>query len=132
MGGLIRRGLGRGLRLPDLGMGLGLGLGFPISPVWRSPTAKPAAWGYRARSLPVGHRNEFCKTQRHRLPVPAVWVAEIFLGLVALFGCCDEKLIWLFGLLFYFLGLVALFGCCDEKLIWVGVGYFWWEVIIKK
>jgi hypothetical protein len=56
-------------------------------PVWRSPTAKPAAWGCRA------HRNEFCKTQR-----------------------C-----WNF----------CLFGCC-EKLIWVGVGYFWWKVIIKK
>jgi hypothetical protein len=95
VGGLIRRGLG----LPDLGVGLGLG--FPIS-VWRSPTAKPAAWGCRARSLPVGHRNEFCKTQRHRLPVPAVWVAEIFLGLVALFGYCDEKLIWLFGMLKFF------------------------------
>jgi ABC-type phosphate transport system auxiliary subunit len=40
-------------------------------------------------------------------PVPAVWVAEISVSLVALFGCC-------------------------EKLIWVGVGYFWWEVIIKK
>ena len=26
----------------------------------------------------------------------------------------------------------CLFGCCDEKLIWVRVGYFWWEVIIKK
>ena len=39
---------------------------------------------------------------------PAAWVAEIFLG------------------------LVALFGCCDEKLIWVGVGYFLWKVIIKK
>jgi hypothetical protein len=38
----------------------------------------------------------------------AVWVAEISVS------------------------LVALFGCCDEKLIWVGVGYFWWEVMIKK
>jgi hypothetical protein len=34
---------------------------------------------------------------------PAAWVAEIFLGLVALFGCCDEKLIWLFGLLKFLL-----------------------------
>ena len=35
---------------------------------------------------------------------------------------------WVAGIFFC---LVALFGCC-EKLIWVGVGYFWWEVMIKK
>ena len=27
--------------------------------VWRSPTAKPATWGCRTRSLLVGHGNEF-------------------------------------------------------------------------
>ena len=35
--------------------GVGLGLRFSVG----SPTAKPAAWGCRARSLLVGHRNEF-------------------------------------------------------------------------
>ena len=48
-----------------------------------------------------------CRLQRHRLSVVAVWVAEISVILVVLLGCC-------------------------EKLIWVGVGYFWWEVMIKK
>jgi hypothetical protein len=58
----------------------------------------------------VGHRNSILQRKGHRLcwPVPAVCV----LGLVAEI-------------------LICLFGCC-EKLIWVGVGYFWWEIIIKK
>ena len=40
---------------------------------------------------------------------------------------------WNFFGLLEFLGCwnFFLFGCC-EKLIWVGVGYFLWEVIIKK
>ncbi len=38
-----------------------------------------------------------------------------------MFGCCET--VWLFA--------VKMFGCC-EKLIRVGVGYFWWEVMIKK
>jgi hypothetical protein len=66
------------------------------------PTAKPAAWGCRARSLLVGHQNEFGWSLEFHFakkgsPEPVgqsqlfVWfVAEI---LICLFGCCD-KLIW--------------------------------------
>jgi hypothetical protein len=48
------------------------------------------------------------------------WVAGIWVGLLEFF------FVWLLCLV-----AVKMFGCC-EKLIWVGVGYFWWEVMIKK
>jgi hypothetical protein len=50
-------------------------------------------------------------------PSLSPWVAEISVWLL---------LLEINGLLKF------LFGCCCWKLIWVGVGYFWWEVIIKK
>jgi hypothetical protein len=46
----------------------------------------------------------------------------VSVGQSQLFGLLKFLFVWL---------LICLFGCC-EKLIWVGVGYFWWEVIIKK
>jgi hypothetical protein len=66
---------------------------------------------------------------------PGVVVGLLEFGL----GCWNFGLLefWNFFGLLEFLGcwnffcLVALFGCC-EKLIWMGVGYFWWEVVIKK
>uniref|UniRef100_A0A2N9GFE8 Uncharacterized protein n=1 Tax=Fagus sylvatica TaxID=28930 RepID=A0A2N9GFE8_FAGSY len=53
------------------------GLPWRSLPVWGSPTAKPAAVACRARSPPVW---------RSPTAKPAAWVAEIFLGLVALFA----------------------------------------------
>ena len=84
-------------------------------PIWRSPTAKPAAWGCRAQSLLGGHQNEFG------------WSPEFYFakkGSPSLLA--SPSCFWLVAEI-----LICLFGCC-EKLIWVGVGYFWWEVIIKK
>ena len=105
-------------------------------PVWRSPTAKPAAWGCRAWSRLVwrsptakpaawgclAHRNEFCK-----LICLGCW--NFWVGLLEF---------WNFFRLLEFLGCwnFFLFGCFVWLLWWeidlVGVGYFWWEVIIKK
>ena len=85
-------------------------------PVWRSPTAKLAAWGCRARSLLVGHRNEFGWSPEFHFAKkgsPSLLASPSFLT-------------WLVVEI-----LICLFGCC-EKLIWVGVGYFLWEIIIKK
>jgi hypothetical protein len=67
-----------------------------------------------------------------RVPISAwggCWVAGIWVGLLEFWVAGILEFFWvagIFGLLEFF-----LFGCC-EKLIWMGVGYFWWEVVIKK